>query len=88
MVEPAEQAPDSSDQRRALHAYLSDVAHETWHQVGADLGASVSAMLEVLGQGNANPEQTGVQPITLETLPRLDVIVRAARNIDADRRRH
>lgn len=65
-----------SDQRRALHAYLSDDAHDTWHRMAAELGCSVSAMLEAMSPG-----------LTDEEAECLDGTVKRARRIDADRRR-
>ena len=34
--------------RKALHAYVSDDAHEQWHGFAAEQGVSVSAILEAL----------------------------------------
>jgi hypothetical protein len=73
--------PDPNDQRRALHAYLSDDAHDTWHDVSANLGCSVSAMLEAMAVDFDRPrDERAIQE-------RVDTIVRKARRIDADRRR-
>lgn len=36
--------------RKALHAYVSDKAHAAWHTHAAELGVSVSALLEVFGE--------------------------------------
>jgi hypothetical protein len=72
---------DSNDQRRALHAYLSDDAHNTWHDVSAYLGCSVSAMLEAMAVDFDRPRDQR----TIED--RVDTIVKKARRIDADRRR-
>ena len=69
------------DQRRALHAYLSDEAHDTWHEVSADLGCSVSAMLEAMAADFDRPDDERALH------GRLDVIVKKARRVDADRRR-
>jgi hypothetical protein len=68
------------DQRRALHAYLSDDAHDTWHQVAADLGCSVSAMLEAMANDFEGQDEHGSRA-------RVEAIVKKARRIDADRRR-
>jgi hypothetical protein len=70
----------SNDQRRALHAYLSDDAHDTWHQVAADLGCSVSAMLEAMASDFEGTDESGSRA-------RVEAIVKKARRIDADRRR-
>jgi hypothetical protein len=70
---------DAND-RRALHAYLSDDAHDTWHRVSADLGCSVSAMLEAMATGFDATDAPDLSE-------RLAPIVKRARRIDADRRR-
>lgn len=62
-------------QRPALHCYLSDDAHETWHAACRAQGISVSALLEALA-----PEL----PEVLENWPEM---VKEAREVDATRRR-
>lgn len=62
--------------RKALHAYVSDRAHDQWHDFAAEQGVSVSAVLEALA-----PE-----------LPQVDEnettkLITTARQIDANRRR-
>ncbi len=66
--------------RKALHAYVTDNAHEQWHGFAAEQGVSVSAILEALAPALDVEEQEGS---TLE----IDSIVTAARRIDAARRR-
>lgn len=73
-------AADAS-RRRALHAYLSDDAHETWHHVAADQGVSVSALLEAMAGDLDRPAGEGAMA------DRLGPIVVRARKIDAERRR-
>jgi hypothetical protein len=73
---PTNGTENGGDARRALHAYLSDDAHDTWHNVAADLGCSVSAMLEAMATG-----------FTDEEADRLEPTLKRARRIDADRRR-
>lgn len=73
-------AKGTNDQRRALHAYLSDEAHDTWHQVAADLGCSVSAMLEAMANDFEGSDEHGNRS-------QIEAIVKKARRIDADRRR-
>lgn len=68
--------------RRALHAYVSDEAHDQWHGFAAEQGVSVSAILEALAP-ELNRESDLVEPIS----ERLDNVVRSARRIDAARRR-
>ncbi len=69
--------------RKALHAYVSDDAHEQWHGFAAEQGVSVSAVLEALA-----PElDLDGQPDTTDLHERLTAVVKAARRIDAQRRR-
>lgn len=67
--------PATGNDRRALHAYLSDDAHNEWHAVARQYGVSASALLEALASELANMLDTD------------DPIVKTARTIDADRRR-
>lgn len=62
--------------RRAIHAYLSNDAHEAWHDFAAQHGVSVSGLLEAYGQ-------------SIESLPKAQVeaLVKETRKIDATRRR-
>lgn len=71
-----------SDDRRALHAYLSREAHDAWHDFAAEQGVSVSGLLEASGQ-NLAPlvERSG------ELGKDQRALVDAARKIDAVRRR-
>ncbi len=73
-------ADDTS--RRALHAYVSDDAHDKWHGFAAEQGVSVSAILEALAP-QLNAEAGDDQPVS----DGLDNVVKAARKIDAARRR-
>ena len=41
--------------RKALHAYLSDEAHEAWHRFAEDCGVSLSAVLTALGPALSKP---------------------------------
>jgi hypothetical protein len=69
------------NERRALHAFLSDDAHESWHRVAADLGVSVSGMLEAMAfELDKSPRESALGD-------RVDVLVKRARRIDAERRR-
>jgi hypothetical protein len=72
--------PRPEPERRALHAYLSDDAHERWHDIAADLGVSVSALLESMA---ADLDEGGGIVIG----PHFEETVRRARRIDAERRR-
>ncbi len=73
-------ADDSS--RRALHAYVSDDAHDKWHGFAAEQGVSVSAILEALA-----PQLTFEEGADQPVADGLDRVVKAARKIDAARRR-
>ncbi len=69
--------------RKALHAYVSDDAHDQWHGFAAEQGVSVSAILEALA-----PElDTDAQNEAADLGSRLTAVVKAARKIDAQRRR-
>jgi hypothetical protein len=73
---------DDTDTRyRAVHAYLSDGAHETWQDVATEYGVSVSGLIEALGTDLQKPEDERVLG------PQLPGLVKRARRIDADRRR-
>lgn len=67
--------------RRALHAYVSDEAHDAWHEFAAENGVTVSGLLEALtahlGADSAAP--------TLEAA--WEDSIRSARAVDARRRR-
>lgn len=71
-----------TEERKALHAYVSDHAHATWHGYAGEHGVSVSAILEALA-GELEPDS----PTLGEPMwQRLDAIVRQARRIDTARR--
>lgn len=63
--------------RKALHAYLSDEAHDTWHAVAAEYGVSVSGLLEAMAQDLGGKTSAS----------RLEATVKRARKVDAERRR-
>ena len=65
----------TTSDRRALHAFVSDEAHDYWHDFAAEQGVSVSAILEALAPVLPELEDPG------------DEVVKAARKIDAERRR-
>lgn len=69
--------------RKALHAYVSDGAHEQWHGFAAEQGVSVSAILEALAPELDRSAQS--DPGDLDA--RLECVVKTARKIDAQRRR-
>jgi|1185.fasta_scaffold18421_4 hypothetical protein len=67
--------------RQAIHAYLTDEAHEAWQTFAEDNGVSVTGLLEAFGQ------------TLLEEMKEADADeirqpwVKAGRRIDASRRR-
>lgn len=71
-----------SDDRRALHAYLSREAHDAWHDFAAEQGVSASGLLEASGQ-NLAPLVDGNAKLAKDQQDLVD----AARKIDAARRR-
>lgn len=73
--------PGPPSDRRALHAFLSDEAHESWHEVATELGVSVSGMLEAMAFELPKPPSESALGNRVETL------VKKARRIDAERRR-
>jgi hypothetical protein len=65
----------STTDRKALHAYLSPEAHTIWSDYASEMGISLSALLEAIAQAGAiNWKEASA-------------VVKAARQIDADRRR-
>lgn len=69
--------------RKALHAYVSDDAHEHWHEFCAEQGISVSALLEALA-----PALDIDSPASSESkADKLATLITEARKIDAARRR-
>ena len=69
------------EERRAIHAYLTADSHEIWHNVAEEAGVSLSGFLEALAADmGSNPPDEGGHP-------RWNEIVKAARKIDAQRRR-
>ncbi len=66
-----------NEPRKALHAYLSDEAHETWHALAAEYGVSVSGLLEAMA-----PDLVAKGAST-----RYDATIKRARKVDVERRR-
>jgi hypothetical protein len=70
-----------ADDRRAIHAYLTSQSHEVWHRVSEEAGVSLSGLLEAMALDMAeHPPDDGGMARWLE-------VVKAARRIDAQRRR-
>jgi hypothetical protein len=70
-----------SEERRAIHAYLTVESHDVWHTVSEEAGVSLSGFLEALAADMKKfpPEDGGHA--------RWGDIIKAARKIDALRRR-
>ncbi len=71
-----------TDTRKAIHAYVTNDAHEQWQSFAADAGVSVSAMLEVLGSSLPSTKFP-----TREPEIEMTDLIRNARKVDAQRRR-
>jgi len=70
-----------SDDRRAIHAYLTAGSHDVWHTASEQAGVSLSGLLEAMADDMAaHPPAEGGHP-------RWGDVVGAARSIDAQRRR-
>lgn len=72
--------------RQAIHAYVSEQAHETWQEFAGANGVSMTALLETLGQELAGD----IQKAEADGGDATDIRqawVKAARKIDAQRRR-
>ncbi len=67
--------------RRALHAYLSDDAHEAWHDFAAENGVTVSGLLEAMTP-HLQPDADGSTMASAWATS-----VKQARAVDAQRRR-
>ena len=65
----------TTDDRKAIHAYCTDKAHDLWHDTCAEHRVSVSAMLEALAPALAD---------IIDALP--DIVTEAGR-IETTRRR-
>ena len=70
-----------ADERRAVHAYLSDGSHAVLHDLADTAGVSLSGLLEALAQ------DLGAHPPGRGGHPRWDEVVQRARKVDAGRRR-
>ena len=68
----------SQADRRAIHAYVTEEAHDHWHDFAAEQGVSVSAILEALAAELGD---------VADGSRALDDVVSNARRIDARRRR-
>jgi len=71
-----------ADSRKAIHAFLTPSSHEAWHDVAAENGVSVSALIEALAQDWAERKDGDEYD-----LPELETLSRGARRVDAARRR-
>lgn len=70
-----------AEERKALHAYMEPESHELWHTVVEEAGVSLSGFLEAMAMDfKAHPPAEGGHP-------RWTDMIRAARKVDAERRR-
>ncbi len=67
--------------RKAIHAYLSNEAHDNWHEFAAENGVSVSGLLEAIAE-DWNQRLKAAKP-SKDT----EALIKEARRIDAVRRR-
>ncbi len=68
--------------RKALHAYVTDNAHDQWHGFAAERGVSVSAILEALAPALDDTEEASDEGVV-----EIGNVIHEARKIDARRRR-
>lgn len=67
--------------RRALHAYVSDDAHDAWHDFAAENGVTVSGLLEALTPHLASTADD------ISAAAVFEESIKSARAVDAARRR-
>lgn len=67
--------------RKALHAYLSEEAHDAWHQFAEDNDVSLSAVLTAFGPALADQRE-----ITMGQ--KLESVVAQAHAMQRDKRRN
>lgn len=75
------QTKTKTSARRALHAYVSDDAHDAWHDFAAENGVTVSGLLEALTPHLA----ATTEDVSLEVV--FEESIKSARAVDARRRR-
>ena len=66
--------------RKALHAYLSEEAHDAWHRFAEDNGVSLSAVLTALGTSLTDTTE-------MTTGQKLDLVITRAENAEREKRR-
>ena len=69
------------NERKALHAYLTDQAHQAWSTFAEENGVSITGLLEALGI-TLSEELDGAPPDKIR-----QPWIRAGRKVDALRRR-
>lgn len=70
-----------NEERKAIHAYLTEESHDVWHDVSEEAGVSLSGFLEAFAADmKAYPPDQGGHP-------RWNELIKSARKIDAVRRR-
>lgn len=68
------------DNRRAIHAYVSDVAYDAWQDFASANGVSVTALIETVGLQLAEEPEEAQDPGRKGW-------IKAARKVDGERRR-
>lgn len=66
--------------RKALHAYLSEEAHDAWHRFAEDNGVSLSAVLTALGTSLTDTAE-------MTTGQKLESVITQAEDAERDKRR-
>lgn len=66
--------------RKALHAYLSEQAHDAWHRFAEDNGVSLSAVLTALGISLTDTTD-------MTTGQKLESVITQAENAEREKRR-
>jgi len=72
-----------TDQRPALHAYVTEEAHDRWHDFASAQGVTVSAFLEAFAPSLNFDSPAAKEPMVTQ----VSLAVIQARKIDASRRR-
>ena len=76
-------APAGPENRKPIHGYVTDAAHDHWHGFAAENACSVSALLEAMGPTLSFDGPEAGATFTQQ----LHYWVMAARRIDTARRR-
>ncbi len=71
-----------AEQRRAIHAYVTDEAFEAWRHYATEAGVSVSGLIEAIGTEFAEAAAAGQDMGAYQP-----DLLKAARRVDAGNRR-